>query len=140
MRKYLSIVLGILLALLCAVSCGKQDGDDEQLPGMGGQYNCFNEETGYTWFISLSRGGYYLTVRNSKGNTGFSGSCRWTQSMVDFIQHQHRIPADKSASGQDEYYLLIHGDLSSQNFVVSYRVRIGEDGNWSTNHFIFTSH
>lgn len=134
MKKYLTIVLGILLALLCTTSCGKQDGDEEPIVGVGGSFSCKNNETGINWTLHfMSSSDFIMEGRSSKGR--FHGSGTYFMNGVNNTNYEFNnsviiVPADYSPSGQKEQYRLVSGRRIGQTIRVNYTLRI-EGGDWS---------
>lgn len=132
MKKYLTIVLGILLALLCTTSCGKQGGDEELNVGVGGSYFCSHNETGIDWTISLSSDSFTIIGNNSNGYVQMKGRCKLSsRGILSFINTVVRVPANMTLSGQEEFYLPESAVRSGPGFELSYRVKIGGNGAWS---------
>lgn len=130
MKKYLTIVLGILLALLCTTSCGKQGGDEELNVGVGGSFFCSHNETGIDWTISLSSDSFTISGINSNGYVQMKGRYKLYSREISF-NTVVRVPANMTLSGQEEFYLLESMVRSGPGFELSYRVKIGGNGAWS---------
>ena len=131
MKKYLTIVLGILLALLCTTSCGKQGGDEELNVGAGGTYICSKNETGIDWIISLSSDSFTISGENSNGFVQAKGRCKLSSRKISFNNTVVRVPAKMTLSGQEEFYLPESAVRSGPGIELSYRVKIGGNGAWS---------
>lgn len=131
MKKYLTIVLGILLALLCTTSCGKQGGDEELNVGVGGSYICSHNETGIDWTISLSSDSFTISGKNSNGFVQAKGRCKLSSRKISFINTVVRVPAKMTLSGQEEFYLPESAVRFGSGLELSYRVKIGGNGAWS---------
>ena len=131
MKKYLCIVSGIMLALLCAVSCGKQDGDEEPIVGVGGSYFCSHNETGIDWTISLSSDSFTISGNNSNGFVQAKGRWKLSSREISFFNTVVRVPAKMTLSGQEEFYVLESAVRFGSGFKLSYRVKIGGNGAWS---------
>ena len=134
MKKYLTIVLGILLALLCASSCGKQGTDEEPNVGAGKRYKCSDIETGINWTLSFSSNNTFNVIgRTSKGvfaGDGFYYRYGYNQNDFHFNDTIVNVPADKSQSGQKEQHLFLSGMMIDQTIERNYKFKV-DDGDWS---------
>ena len=132
MKKYLTIVLGILLALLCTTFCGKPDGDSEEVPGAGDYYECLDNETGIDWKIAFFEDGCF-TIKGETSKDAVEETGTYTQLGHNsfFLRNKVvQIPTNMSPSGQVEYHRFERADFKDQAILVSCYSKIG-DGNWS---------
>ena len=132
MRKLITIVLCLFVALPCAVSCKKSEEDvDVAARYSNTVFHYINERTGVTCELHLfSSGRMEIEYRcNGRGKSSY-GRYYIEGRIVQFYNHLLTIPADISYSGQEEQYTLSEGWIDGRFLLVTYKEKIG-DGDWS---------
>ena len=139
MKRYLTVVLGVLLALLSTASCGKQGGEEENLDTLS-MLCCTNNATGIDWTLTFSQGMHFsFTGKTSTGQFKSHGTYTFSdsrRSKIEFSNNRINIPADASPSGQNEQYTFPKGTKHEQVYNITCIQTLG-DGDRNTVNLTF---